>query len=157
MTKLQIGDVAPDFTLATDKGVDFALSGAIGHPVVLVFYPEDDTEGCTVENIEFTLLMPEFSALGAEVVGISPNSVADHCKFRDKYSLGILLAADPDHMAIDAYGVWGDKKTFGNEYEGLIRTSFVIDSAGLVAGIFTVTRVKGHAKDVLVAVRALPA
>lgn len=155
MTAIDIGAKAPDFALTTDRNETFRLSEHKGSPVVLVFYPQDDTEGCTTENIEFTRLIPEFRALGAEVVGISPDSVADHCKFRDKYQLALTLAADPDHRAIEAYGVWGPKTTFGHDYVGLIRTTFLIGPDGRIAAMWRVNRIKGHAVAVLDATRAL--
>jgi len=157
MTKIEIGRKAPDFALTTDRNETFRLSEHKGPAVVLVFYPQDDTEGCTVENIEFTQLMPEFKKLGAEVVGISPDSVADHCKFRDKYQLALTLVADPDHQAIDAYEVWGPKTTFGRDYVGLIRTTFLVGPDGKIAGIWRVNRIKAHAAEVLEATRALVA
>jgi peroxiredoxin Q/BCP len=155
MTSIDIGTKAPDFALTTDRNETFRLSEHRGAPVVLVFYPQDDTEGCTIENIEFTQLMPEFRKLGAEVVGISPDSVDDHCKFRDKFQLAVTLAADPDHQAIDAYRVWGPKTTFGHDYVGLIRTTFLVGPDGRIAGIWRVNRIKAHAADVLEAARAL--
>jgi thioredoxin-dependent peroxiredoxin len=157
MTSIKTGKKAPDFALTTDRNETFRLSEHRGSPVVLVFYPQDDTEGCTIENIEFTQLMPEFKKLGAEVVGISPDSVDDHCKFRDKYQLALTLVADPDHEAIDAYGVWGPKSTFGRDYVGLIRTTFLIGPDGKIAGIWRVNRIKAHAADVLEATRSLVA
>src|SRR4051812_42709055 len=96
MTSLAEGTPAPDFALPTDQGSVFRLSDHRGQPVVLYFYPQDDTEGCTVENLEFSALLPAFSALNAVVVGISPDSVDSHCKFRDKHQLAVLLASDPD-------------------------------------------------------------
>jgi peroxiredoxin Q/BCP len=155
MTSIETGKKAPDFALTTDRNETFRLSEHKGSPVVLVFYPQDDTEGCTIENIEFTQLMPEFKKLGARVVGISPDSVDDHCKFRDKYQLALTLAADPDHEAIDAYDVWGPKSTFGRDYVGLIRTTFLIGPDGRIAGIWRVNRIKAHAADVLEATRSL--
>jgi peroxiredoxin Q/BCP len=157
MTLLNEGSPAPDFTLPTDSGEDFTLSAERGHPVVLFFYPADDTEGCTIENIEFTQLKGEFDAIGARVLGISPDSVDAHCKFRDKYSLAVPLAADEDREVIEAYGVWGDKKTFGHEHEGLIRTTYLIGLDGMIAQVWPVTRVKAHAADVLEAARQLVA
>lgn len=157
MTSIDVGAKAPDFALTTDRSETFRLSEHKGSPVVLVFYPQDDTEGCTIENIEFTQLMPEFRKLGAEVVGISPDSVADHCKFRDKYKLALTLAADPNHEAIDAYGVWGPKTTFGHDYDGLIRTTFLIGPDGRIAGIWRVNRIKAHATDVLEKTREMVA
>lgn len=151
------GERAPDFTLPTDRGDAFSISGHAGSPIVLFFYPADDTSGCTLESIEFTRLLPDFAALGAVVVGISPDSVESHCQFRDKHGLGMPLVADTEHIAIDAYGVWGPKVTFGKETIGLRRTSFLIGPDGTVAGVFAVPKVEGHAADVLDATRALMA
>jgi thioredoxin-dependent peroxiredoxin len=147
------GSIAPDFELPTANGTPFRLSAQRGHPVVLYFYPQDDTEGCTVENIRFSELKPEFDRLGVVVVGISPDSVADHCAFRDKYRLGINLAADPERQAVDAYGLWQPKRTFGRDYVGLVRTSFLIDAEGRIVEQWVVRRIKGHAEEVLAAAR----
>ena len=155
MTKPEKGRKAPDFELPTADGAGFRLSAALGHPVALYFYPEDDTEGCTIENREFSALLPEFEALGVTVVGISPDTVASHCKFRDKHAIATVLAADPEHKAIDAYGVWGPKVTFGHHMIGLIRSTFLIDARGRLAEEWRVTRIKGHAGKVLDAARAL--
>src|SRR5689334_19956393 len=107
MAKPTTGRKAPDFDLPTAAGDTFRLSAQRGKPVVLYFYAEDNTEGCTIENQEFTQLLPAFEKLGVVVVGISEDSVAKHCKFRDKYGIATVLVADPEHKAIDAYGVWG--------------------------------------------------
>jgi len=155
MTTLQKGDIAPDFDLPTAAGPSFCLSGERGHPVVLYFYAEDDTEGCTIENQEFTARLADFTALGVTVVGISEDSVQKHCKFRDKYGIGSVLVADPGHVAIDAYGVWGPKVTFGHHLIGLIRSTFLIGADGRIAETWRVTRIKGHAEKVLDACRAL--
>ena len=155
MSAIAIGAKAPDFELTTDARESFRLSAQKGAPVVLFFYPEDDTDGCTVENMEYTEQMPEFEKLGVKVVGISPDSVEKHCAFRNKYGLRATLAADPERKVIEAYGVWGPKKMFGNEYDGLIRTTFLIGPDGKVAGIWPVTRIKGHAEAVLAAARKL--
>lgn len=155
-TRVGIGDVAPDFALPTDKGTTFRLSEQRGKPVVLFFYPQDDTTGCTIENIEFTAEMGKFRRRGVKVVGISPDSVEKHCKFRDKHALGVILASDPELSVIKAYDVWGAKTLFGHAYDGLIRTTFLIGADGRVAGYWLVTRVKGHATEVLEAARALP-
>ncbi|MDR3472046.1 MAG: peroxiredoxin [Devosia sp.] len=155
MTKLEQGRKAPDFDLPTADGGRFRLSEQRGRPVVLYFYAEDDTAGCTIENQEFSALMPEFGKLGAVVVGISEDSIAKHCRFRDKYAIATVLAADPGHEAIEAYGVWGPKVTFGHHLIGLIRSSFLIAADGALAGQWRVTRIKGHAEKVLAATRAL--
>jgi thioredoxin-dependent peroxiredoxin len=155
MPGTSIGTEAPDIELVTDDGESFRLSAHRGHPVVLYFYPQDDTGGCTIENIEFSELNPQFKALGAVVVGISPDTVESHCEFRDKYNLGITLAADPERRTIEAYGLWGPKKTFGREYVGLIRTTVLVDPEGTIAGVWNVNRIKGHAAEVLDATRRL--
>ena len=155
MEKITAGRKAPDFALPTDRGEIFRLSEHKGAPVVLYFYPEDDSGGCTIENIEFSEVMPEFARLGVKVVGISPDSVEKHGKFRDKYKLGIPLVADPDRKAIEAYGLWGEKVTFGHHLIGLHRTTVLVDKAGKVAEVFAVRRIKGHAAIVLAASRAL--
>lgn len=148
-----VGSMAPDFELPTADGTRFRLSAQRGHPVVLYFYPQDDTEGCTIENIAFSELRPEFEKLGVVVVGISPDTVDQHCAFRDKYRLGVILAADPTRQVVEAYGLWQQKKTFGREYVGLVRTSFLIDADGRISRIWEVRRVKGHAEEVLEAAR----
>lgn len=155
MTSLAPGDVAPDFTLETGSGEQFQLSEHRGRPVVLFFYPKDNTEGCTVENLEFSQLAGAFDALGAAVLGISPDSVEAHCAFRDKHALKMPLAADPERLAIDAYGVWGEKKLYGRTFHGLHRTTFLIDPDGRIAAQWKVRRIKGHAQAVLDATRDL--
>lgn len=150
-----LGALAPDFELTTDDRETFRLSRHRGRPVVLYFYPQDDTEGCTLENIEFTDLMPDFRELKTVVVGISPDSVDQHCSFRDKYNLGVPLGSDPDHTVIDAYGLWQLKKLWGVEYMGVKRATVVVDADGKVAGVIHATRIKGHAAKVLEAVRAI--
>ncbi len=150
-----IGTAAPDFELMTDSFDPFRLSEHRGRPVVLYFYPEDDTEGCTLENIEFTDQMPEFRKLGAVVVGISPDTVDKHCSFRDKYNLGVPLASDPERKVIAAYGLWQLKKMFGVEFMGVKRATILVAPDGRIAGVFHATRIKGHAEKVLAATRAL--
>jgi peroxiredoxin Q/BCP len=155
MLPLSVGRKAPDFELPTDRGDTFRLADHKGKPVVLYFYPQDDTEGCTVENLEFSALKAEFEALGAVVVGISPDSVKSHCSFRDKFRLGIPLLADTDLKATKKYGLWQLKKLWGVEYMGLVRTSFLVARNGKIAGIFKATRIKDHAAKVLTATAAL--
>lgn len=155
MAKPSKGNQAPDFELATADGTMFRLSEQRGSPVVLYFYAEDDTEGCTIENQEFTALLPEFQRLGVRVVGISEDSVARHCRFRDKYGIATVLLADPEHKAIEAYGVWGPKVTFGHHLIGLIRSTFLIGADGRLIADWRVTRIKGHAEKVLAAARGL--
>ena len=155
MARLEKGAKAPDFELITDSGASFRLSEARGQPVVLYFYAEDDTEGCTIENQQFSALLPGFDALGVKIVGISEDTVEKHCRFRDKYGLGVTLAADPEHKAIDAFGVWGPKVTFGHHLIGLIRSTFLVGPDGKIAEAWHVTRIKGHADKVLEATRLL--
>lgn len=152
----QEGDIAPDFTLPLDDGGSFTLSAYRGQPVVLFFYPQDDTSGCTIENQEFSQLTPEFTKRGAKLLGISPDTIAAHCKFRDKYRLLVPLASDPQRIAVTAFGLWQWKALYGRQYEGLVRTSFLIGPDGRIAKIIRATRVKGHAAKMLAALEALP-
>jgi peroxiredoxin Q/BCP len=155
MPVLTVGKKAPEFELPAADGSTFRLSDHKGKPVVLYFYPQDDTEGCTLENQEFSALLSDFHALGAVVVGISPDSIESHCKFRDKFGLSVPLLADVGEKVTKKYGLWQLKKLWGVEYMGLVRTSFLIDPKGEVAGIFKATRIRDHAAKVLEATRAL--
>lgn len=157
MPTLTIGKKAPDFELPAADGSVFRLSDHKGKPVVLYFYPQDDTEGCTLENQEFSALVPEFEKLGAVVAGISPDTIESHCKFRDKFGITAPLLADVGEKVTKKYGLWQLKKLWGVEYMGLVRTSFLIDSKGKVAGIFKATRIRDHASKVLEAARTLAA
>lgn len=155
MTIISKGQRAPDFDLPADSGETFRLSAWLGRPVVLVFYNQDDTDNCTTEMMEFSRLAPDFAQLGAVLVGISPDDVDSHRRFRDKHRLTTLLLADPDHRAIGPYGVWGPKLLYGRAYEGLIRSTIVVGADGRVADSFKVSRIRGHAQKVLDAVRGL--
>ena len=150
-----VGSVAPDFTLPTDEGVALRLRALRGRPVVLYFYPADDTETCTKEACAFRDLFPRFDASGAAVLGVSPDDVPSHAKFRAKHALPFTLLADTAHKVAERYGVWRQKTTFGRTYMGVVRTTFVIDGAGRVAHVFDVTRVAGHADEVARAIDAL--
>jgi peroxiredoxin Q/BCP len=154
MTTLTVGKKAPDFELPAADGSAFRLSEQKGHAVVLYFYPQDDTEGCTLENQEFSALLPEFKALGVAVVGLSPDSIESHCKFRDKFRLTVPLLADDGAKVTKRYGLWQLKKLWGVEYMGLVRTTFLIDAKGKIAGIFRATRIRDHAAKVLEAARS---
>jgi peroxiredoxin Q/BCP len=149
------GDAAPDFTLETDAGTTLTLSALRGRPVVLYFYPKDDTSGCTTESCEFRDLVPRFDAVSARVLGISPDSVKSHAKFRDKYGLNFPLLADEGHAVADRYGVWQQKSMYGRKYWGNARTTFVIDAAGRIARVFEKVKPAGHAAEVAEAVAAL--
>jgi peroxiredoxin Q/BCP len=155
MTALAVGQKAPNFELPRDGGSTFRLADHKGKPVVVYFYPQDDTETCTAEAIDFSTLKPEFDAAGVSLVGVSPDSAAKHEKFRRKYKLAHELAADEEQMVLNAYGVWGEKTLFGRQYMGVVRTTFLIGRDGKIAHIWDKVRVKGHAQAVLAAARAL--
>jgi peroxiredoxin Q/BCP len=157
MTALDIGSNAPDFTLPRDGGGTITLSGLRGNPVVLYFYPKDDTSGCTQEAIEFSGLKPQFEKLGAKVIGMSPDPVKKHDKFKTKHDLKIELVADEDKAIIESYGLWVEKSMYGRKYMGVERTTFLIDSDGRIAKVWNKVKVPGHAAEVLEATRALRA
>jgi peroxiredoxin Q/BCP len=152
---VEVGKTAPDFTLPTDEGSPVRLSKLKGKPVVLYFYPKDDTSGCTAEAKEFSALSGQFRKAGAEVIGISPDSVASHAKFRDKNKLAVRLAADEEKGVARAYGVWVEKSMYGRKYFGVERSTFLIDAQGRVARIWRKVKVPGHAEEVLAAVKSL--
>ncbi len=152
---LQTGDRAPDFTLPTDTGDKLKLSKLKGTPVVLYFYPKDDTSGCTAEAKAFTELAPKFTHAGAKVVGISPDSVASHAKFKNKHGLNVILAADEEKSVVHEYGVWVEKSMYGRKYMGVERATILIDPKGRIAQIWRKVKVPGHAAEVLKAVHEL--
>ena len=152
---LNEGDKAPDFELPTDTGTTFKLSKQKGHPVVLYFYPKDDTPGCTTESKDFSCLVDAFRAAGAEIVGISPDPVASKVKFRKKHDLTVQLVADAEKSVVTAYGVWAEKSMYGKKYMGVERSTFLIDKVGQIAQIWRKVKVPGHADAVLAAVKAL--
>jgi peroxiredoxin Q/BCP len=151
------GKKAPDFALPDADGKTVRLAGLKGQPVVVYFYPKDDTSGCTAEAKDFTCLAAEFKRAGAEVIGISPDSPASHRKFQDKYDLGVSLLADEDRKTAEAYGVWVEKSMYGRKYMGVERSTFLVDGAGKIARSWHKVKVPGHAEEVLEAVRALKA
>ena len=148
------GEMAPDFELESDRGDTVRLEELRGRRVVLYFYPKDDTSGCTTEACGFRDAMPELEDLDTVVLGVSPDGLASHVKFREKYDLNFPLLADADHEVASAYGVWGKKKMYGREYEGILRTTFVIGPDGTVEKVFEKVRPAGHADAVLEAVEA---
>ncbi|WP_421724054.1 peroxiredoxin [Bauldia sp.] len=148
------GDVAPAFELETDGGGTVKLSDFKGKSVVLYFYPADDTPGCTTEAIDFTAALPQFEAANAVVIGVSPDSVDSHDKFKAKHDLGVILAADPDKKVIEAYGAWGEKMMYGRTSIGLIRSTVLIGPDGKIVRHWPKVRVKGHVDKVLEAVEA---
>ena len=151
----QDGDKAPDFELPTDAGEALKLSRLKGKPVVLYFYPKDDTSGCTAEAKDFSRLAPDFRRAGVEVIGVSPDSVESHGKFRKKYDLAIRLAADGDKTVAMAYGVWVEKSMYGRKYMGVELSTFLIDAKGRIARSWRKVKVPGHAEAVLAAAKAL--
>jgi peroxiredoxin Q/BCP len=152
---LQDGDKAPDFDLPTESGDNVKLSRLKGKPVVLYFYPKDDTSGCTLEAKEFTRLAKDFRKAGVEVIGVSPDRVESPQKFHKKYDLSVRLAADADKEVANAYGVWAEKSMYGRKYMGVERSTFLIDNQGRIARSWRKVKVPGHAEEVLAAARAL--
>jgi len=152
---MENGMTAPDFELPDAGGETVKLSALEGHPVVLYFYPKDDTSGCTAEAKDFTCIAVEFKKAGTEVLGISPDSPASHRKFQEKHGLGVRLLSDEARSAAEAYGVWVEKSMYGRKYMGVERATFLIDKAGKIARSWRNVRVPGHAEDVLEAARTL--
>jgi len=155
MAELSPGLQAPDFTLARDGGGTVSLAGFRGRPLVLFFYPKDDTGGCTAEAKDFTALKPEFDVAGVALLGISPDPVKKHDRFVAKHGLAVPLASDEDHAALEAYGVWKEKSLYGRTYMGVERTTLLIDAEGRIAHIWPKVKVKGHAEAVLAAAKTL--
>lgn len=155
MADLDVGDVAPQFELPRDGGGSLNLAALRGSPVVLYFYPQDDTPGCTNEAIGFSQLKPEFEKAGAVVIGLSPDSVRKHDRFKAKHDLTIDLVADEERKVIEAYNLWVEKTMYGRKYMGVERATFLIGKDGRIARMWRQVRVKGHAEEVLEAARAL--
>lgn len=141
-------EMAPDFEVSADDGSRVRLSALRGRKVILFFYPKADTPGCTTEACEFRDLTPQIEERGALVLGISPDSVQDVRKFREKFSLPFLLLADEDHSVAEAYGVWKEKSMFGNTFMGVERSTFLIDEEGRIARAFRGVKAEGHAGEV---------
>ncbi len=145
---LAVGDVAPDFTLPDDTGKMVRLSEFRGRKVVLYFYPKDDTPGCTKEACGFRDMYPAYTEAGAVILGVSPDDVKSHVKFKQKYNLPFTLLADPEHKVIEQYGAWGLKKLLGREYMGVLRTTYVIDEEGRIAKVFSSVKPDRHNEEV---------
>src|SRR6202795_499053 len=141
---LEPGDKAPEFTLPADDGTKVKLSANKGHPVVLYFYPKDDTPGCTREACAFRDRKKELARLGAKVFGVSPDDVASHEKFRDKFELNFPLLADLDHKVAQKYGAWREKNMYGKKSMGIQRSTFLIDADGVVQKAWKKVNVDGH-------------
>lgn len=152
---LQVGDVAPDFTLPSDADGEITLSALRGKPVVLYFYPKDNTPGCTTEACDFRDRMERVQAAGATVLGVSPDSLRKHGNFRKKFELNFPLLTDAEKAVHEAYGVWQEKKMYGRTYMGTVRSTFLIDGDGVIRQIWSKVRVKGHADAVIEALEAL--
>ena len=152
---LDVQDSAPLFTLPDGNGTDVSLADLKGTPVVLFFYPRDDTSGCTKEAIAFSGLQDRFDAAGAKVFGISKDSVASHAKFSAKHDLTVPLLSDENGQVCEDYGVWKEKSMYGRKFMGIERTTVLIDAEGKVARIWPKVKVPGHAEEVLEAAEAL--
>lgn len=146
---LEAGDSAPDFTLESDSGETVRLADLRGRRVVLYFYPKDDTSGCTKEACGFRDERESFDDRDVTVLGVSPDGVASHAKFREKYDLNFPLLADPDHAVAEAYGAWGTKKMYGREYEGVLRSTFVIGPDGRIERVYRKVKPAEHAAQIL--------
>jgi peroxiredoxin Q/BCP len=154
MSALTEGAVAPNFELQGAAG-PVKLADFAGKPLVVYFYPKDDTTGCTKEAQEFTALAGEFAKIGVALLGVSKDSVASHAKFTAKYDLGVPLASDPEGAMIEAYGSWVEKNMYGRKYMGIDRSTFLIDGSGKLARIWRKVKVPGHAAAVLEAAKSL--
>jgi peroxiredoxin Q/BCP len=155
MAELDAGQNAPDFDLPADGGRSLKLSSLQGKPVVLYFYPKDDTSGCTAESIAFSALKPQFAKLGATVIGMSPDGQKSHDKFKAKHNLAVDLVADEEKKTLEAYGVWKEKSMYGRKYMGVERSTFLIDRDGRIARVWRKVKVPGHAEEVFEAAKAL--
>jgi peroxiredoxin Q/BCP len=149
MTHLKQGDIAPDFTALNEKGETVSLADFKGKKLVLYFYPKDDTPGCTAEACSLRDSYAQFLAHGYAVLGVSPDSVKKHVKFQDKFQLPFNLLADEDHAISIAYGVWAEKKFMGRAYMGIIRTTFVLDAAGVIERVIDKVDTEQHAAQIL--------
>lgn len=155
VVELEIGDKAPDFDLPRDGGGRISLTDFAGKPLVIFFYPKDNTSACTTESIAFTGLSADFEKAGASILGMSPDSVKSHDNFVKKYSLSVPLASDEEKTTAEAYRVWQEKSMYGRRYMGVVRSTFLIGADGRIARIWDKVKVAGHAEEVLAAVREL--
>lgn len=154
MSTLTQGSPAPDFDLPADGGSRIKLSDLKGRKVVLYFYPKDNTSGCTLEAIDFSARNADFEAADTIVIGVSPDSVKSHERFKKKHELSIALASDEDKAMLETYGVWEEKSMFGHKYMGVVRTTYLIDRDGRIARVWDKVKVKGHVDEVLAAARS---
>ena len=152
---IKMGGAAPEFTLVSDSGGTLSLIEMKGKIAVLFFYPKDDTTGCTLEAKDFSDRVPEFAKIGAAVVGISPDSVKSHGKFKAKHGLTLTLLSDETKEMLQSYGLWVEKSMYGRKYMGVERTTLLLDASGKVAQVWEKVKVPGHAQEVLEAARRL--
>ena len=152
---VNIGEKAPDFTMPTDGNGTVSLAKLRGKPVILYFYPKDDTSGCTAQACGFRDSFPDYGKTGATVIGVSRDSVASHDKFKKKHGLPFILAADQDGKVCESYGVWVEKSMYGRRYMGMERATFLIDGKGIIRHIWRKVKVPGHSAEVLAAAKAL--
>jgi thioredoxin-dependent peroxiredoxin len=150
---LQVGDLAPDFSMPTDDGRAISLRDLRGRKVVLYFYPKDDTPGCTKEACSFRDNLPTFANVNAEIIGVSRDDGDSHRAFRDKYGLNFMLATDSDGSVVNDYGVWKEKNLYGRTFMGIERSTFLIDENGKIEAIWPRVQVDGHTEQVLAAIR----
>ena len=151
----EVGQPAPDFNLADQNGEEVSLSKLRGTPVVLYFYPKDDTPGCTTEACAFRDARADYEHAGAKVIGVSPDDVRSHRKFADKFQLPFTLVADTEKAVCQSYGVWQEKSMYGKTSMGVVRTTFIIDGEGVVRHVFPKVKVDGHSDAVLGAIKSL--
>jgi peroxiredoxin Q/BCP len=152
---LKVGDKAPSFKLKNQDGETISLSDLKGKPIVLYFYPKDDTSGCTKEACNFRDEFPKFGKMKAEIIGISADSIESHKKFAEKYKLPFNLLSDEKKETIEKYGVWQEKSIYGKKYMGIVRTTFIIDSSGKISKIFSKVKVDEHNKEVMETLKEL--
>jgi thioredoxin-dependent peroxiredoxin len=152
---ISAGIPAPEFELFDDTNTLHHLSDFKGQPVILYFYPADDTPGCTTEACSFRDNYSAYQKAGVAILGVSPDSVKSHMKFKEKYLLPFPLLADEDHQVCNVYAVWGPKKFMGRDYEGVLRTTFLIDAQGMIARVFENVRPAAHSAEILEALKNL--
>lgn len=145
---IEIGDMAPDFRLPDKDGKEVCSVSFRGKWIIVYFYPKDNTQGCTIEAIDFSESQMELEELNAAVIGISPDSIESHLKFVSKHNLTVVLLSDTERKVLEQYGVWQLKKMYGREYFGVKRSTFIINPSGIVAAIFKRVKVKGHVAEV---------
>lgn len=155
MDSLTSGQAAPSFEIISDSGRHISNQTLAGRPAVLFFYPQDDTPTCTNESVDFSSFAGRFKRIGVALMGVSPDPVRSHQKFRQKYGLKMTLASDESLATIKAFGLWGEKTTFGRTYLGVERATFLLDADGVIQGIWRQVRVRGHAEAVFEAAKAL--